>query len=742
MKLIMELKSDALPGSGEGLTGIIDTDINYDDYGIPYIPAKRVKGILKESAEELKDAMDLSGVDILSTEVGTIFGEPGNEKGTELKISDGRLDNYELMKKLLHFTGTDKKDGLSHVFNKEIILDHFTYLRSQTTIEEHGAAKENSLRTFRVLKKGTRFHFDVELPGKYHEDLKKICGVTRRFGISRTRGLGDIKLSVDNSKKVHDEPVNDKPSNLQFSDDQYCRIILSIKNLGQLLVTKQIGKTQSGEKYIPGDVILGALASTYIKNNQLKLPHEYANFQDIFIKGNVTFSNAYPEDENGVIYYPAPLSMVKEKDRENYYNIARDQDCKKIKENEIETKGGAGEFVAIEHDIMESISVETEMEYHHSRPSDKSIGHAREEEGEFFQFSVIKAGRTFQSEITGKFKYLKQIKDILKQQYLFYMGKSGTAQYGKCVVKIKDILPIKKQGSLWEKTESIVLTLVSDTILLNEYGFMVPNPMLLIKEMAEKLGVDQNKLEIEKKFLKFNRIGGFLSVWKMPKIQQTALKAGSVMIIKNNSDTDLELDKIIDHSFGLNTEQGYGQVKINWHGKTDGEIIVKNQPAEIPASPKKGEFSSLKDFIQSILFKRIELLLKAESVKESQGVGKIPSGSFLGKILLFLNQSSSFEEFMEPITQLRDRGKKQLELLEKGLKMKANKISKETIETFITPIYNKIFPNSDLKNILLQSAAIEEHFFKEEEKNLFSLYETYAGFFLNQLKLKKRRENE
>ena len=48
MKIEMKLLSDAIPGSGEGLAGIIDADITYDEYGIPYIPAKRIKGILKD----------------------------------------------------------------------------------------------------------------------------------------------------------------------------------------------------------------------------------------------------------------------------------------------------------------------------------------------------------------------------------------------------------------------------------------------------------------------------------------------------------------------------------------------------------------------------------------------------------------------------------------------------------------------------------------------------------------------
>lgn len=40
----LELLSDTLIGSGEGWGATIDTDVVFDDFGLPYIPARRVKG--------------------------------------------------------------------------------------------------------------------------------------------------------------------------------------------------------------------------------------------------------------------------------------------------------------------------------------------------------------------------------------------------------------------------------------------------------------------------------------------------------------------------------------------------------------------------------------------------------------------------------------------------------------------------------------------------------------------------
>ena len=51
-KLKLSLLSDAVPGNGEGLAGIIDTDICYDEYG-SLCSCQKDQGILRESARDL-----------------------------------------------------------------------------------------------------------------------------------------------------------------------------------------------------------------------------------------------------------------------------------------------------------------------------------------------------------------------------------------------------------------------------------------------------------------------------------------------------------------------------------------------------------------------------------------------------------------------------------------------------------------------------------------------------------------
>ena len=84
-KLNLKLLSDTLIGSGEGWGAIIDNDIVFDDFGLPYIPARRVKGCLRESALEVMEMFEQSGISFASRgDIGTLFGKPGQSESGAL----------------------------------------------------------------------------------------------------------------------------------------------------------------------------------------------------------------------------------------------------------------------------------------------------------------------------------------------------------------------------------------------------------------------------------------------------------------------------------------------------------------------------------------------------------------------------------------------------------------------------------------------------------------------------------
>lgn len=206
-KLILELLSDALPGSGEGFGAVIDQDIVFDDLGIPYIPGKRIKGLLRDSYEGL---MQLVGNSLSINKTEELFGKPGQPEPAPLFISNLYPEDYDNLKNVL--ICLNKK--YPEVFAREAVLEAFTYVRNQTAINDKGVALEHSLRSIRVLKKGLKFIGTIEIDEKKvmsntPEFLGLACLYLKRIGTKRTRGFGEVKcyLTCDNGKNLIDKAL-------------------------------------------------------------------------------------------------------------------------------------------------------------------------------------------------------------------------------------------------------------------------------------------------------------------------------------------------------------------------------------------------------------------------------------------------------------------------------------------------------------------------------------------------------
>jgi CRISPR-associated protein Csx10 len=206
-KIKIKLLSDAVPGSGEGYGAVIDADIVFDELGIPFIPAKRIKGCLRESANDICAMLFESGIEGISIDlsrekdenfqvVKNIFGNRGEDKSAPIYFSNLTIPHYE-----------DNFNALSYfkhkyplVVSSEGIVETFTYIRQQTAIDEDsGTADDHSLRSIRVLKKGAEFEGTVRMekqePGIDYF-LQLACLNFRRFGTKRTRGFGEIECRL------------------------------------------------------------------------------------------------------------------------------------------------------------------------------------------------------------------------------------------------------------------------------------------------------------------------------------------------------------------------------------------------------------------------------------------------------------------------------------------------------------------------------------------------------------------
>jgi len=196
--LILKLKllSDTLIGSGEGWGANIDSDVVFDEFGLPYIPARRIKGSLRESALEVVEMFENSEINAASDkDIYTLFGKPGQDHPSPISFSNLYLADYQSNREWMDWIIRQH----SNYFSREIVLNTFSSIRQQTSIGDEGTAKENSLRTLRVLKKDNLFFGNVVFDPIDNDQLSLLVFSVlnlRHLGTSRNRGLGSVKCCL------------------------------------------------------------------------------------------------------------------------------------------------------------------------------------------------------------------------------------------------------------------------------------------------------------------------------------------------------------------------------------------------------------------------------------------------------------------------------------------------------------------------------------------------------------------
>ncbi len=768
VKLELELLADALPGSGESIVSYIDQDVVFDKYGLPYLPSKRIKGVLRVSARDISDLGELQNP------VENIFGTDGSSR-TAFRISNGYIKNYRNYRDFLKFTEfidnlKFKSNVSSDIFSQSSIKSYFSYIRTQIAVDrKSGTSQEGSLRIFRILRKGLIFNFVVEINDDYFVDFKKICAITRHFGTARTRGFGEISLKIEkkfngNQKAPKSELIssnanvkkeNENDSNKAQSELLYT-IELKLTNKEQLLVSNLISGLQTSELFIRGSYIRGALANFYINKNSIKDPLQDNNFYQIFLSDKVIFSNLYPF-RNNKIFFPTPFSIVKEKSTEKYYDLAYEEDKAKIVESEIQTVPVGG-YTVIESAKLMSYSLASKIESHHLRPKNRKIGHAKKGDAEskvktgtFFHYDVLEPNTQFKGKIIGRSGDLKPIVDILPKRMVIYLGKSRTAQYGKCKLIIESYKKSKKPIQL-DINQKIVITLLSDMILVNKYGNITPDPRIFLKEFADFFKIKETNIKIKHSFLKFKKVGGFNSKWKFPKMQSQALAAGSVIIIKLQDIEHLEVNNNEPLVFGLRKSEGYGLIDINKHGFSKIEKDIADLDKIYQIIPQNDEMP--KDLIDYCISRALKSTLESEAIKKAKSISKSKiskiSRSFLQRLLIFANSSKTIQVLNNKLKDLKDNANQKLKMIEKEVFIENENVQFELFknELFLKILDEKFFnyeniekfqTNNEIKDYLKKLIG-EKTTYLENNNKVIKFYRIYLKFYLTNLILKSKVE--
>lgn len=184
--LTVTLKSDATFGRGEGVAGLVDQEIEHDQYGMPFINGRTLKGLLVEEWANLRFALRSNRFDSTAR---WLFGESGATRGAGGAMM--HVGSAELPSDLRLALRTDLAPSQ--------ILAALTTIRRQTALAaEDAAPEEGSLRAMRALIRGTQLIAPLQFEEEPQPDqlaLLAACALAvRRGGSGRNRGRGRLAL--------------------------------------------------------------------------------------------------------------------------------------------------------------------------------------------------------------------------------------------------------------------------------------------------------------------------------------------------------------------------------------------------------------------------------------------------------------------------------------------------------------------------------------------------------------------
>ena len=564
----IELLSDLSVSDGGVYNSSIDTDICYDQLGLPYIPAKRIKGCLRECAGELNDW----GI-IIPT--GRIFGKGGDQAGT-VRFSSAYLQDYEKYRStILENQGTI----LTHPQN---VLREFSYIRTQTAVNhETGTALDQSLRRMRTAHKGLHFEAELMMPEEDFTYVSQCCRVLKHMGAARTRGLGEVSVTIRKAQEKHAAGETAPYPWLEGST----RLEYEITLLEPLLCKHVRGEEKTAD-YIEGSRILGLIAQGSKEDGGM-------TFVELMAEGELICSNAYLASE-GVRLTPVPACYYSVKNQtggfvdktcdgfgdktEDNRQLSRMKQCYVMEDTE-------GRLVCR--------TVGIEERYHHRRPEDKAVGRAiggKEEDGALYLISAMSAGQRFRGYIEGTPGQIHRVYEYLKGRFKIRLGAGRSAEYGSAEFKITGLGHADQplSGNLWGRGTSsadggscipekctgknIVVKLEAPLILYGDNAAYTTDREILIQEILCALGLRREDIDLTECYIKTMMTGGYNVTWGMKKPVLEAFDMGTVICFRMKEPAGIP--DCAHLWLGERVSEGFGEVTVRRTIPGNGERTI------------------------------------------------------------------------------------------------------------------------------------------------------------------------
>jgi CRISPR-associated protein Csx10 len=203
------------------------------------------------------------------------------------------------------------------------------------------------------------------------------------------------------------------------------------------------------------------------------------------------------------------------------------------------------------------------------------------DEQQVYRYDALAPGQSFQGMILCQSdEDADTLYDLIQNNQQIHIGGARNAGYGLAHIAVQ---PDWNMDTWWEVSHhldsTIVLTFLSDVILRDDYGHYSPT-FDALKQAFNRCGITFEHRTDDYIAIQRTLVGGFNRKWGLPLPQTPAIKMGSVITLANVQSNEDDLWSLVGNGLGERTNEGFGQIALNWQRNQTLEIKSFSKPQE------------------------------------------------------------------------------------------------------------------------------------------------------------------
>jgi hypothetical protein len=193
-RLVLDCLSPTAVGRGEPAAGVVDHEVEHDRWGLPIVGGRALRGLLRDAWLSMRHAFDWR----LEQSAAALLGVEAGDDESILRIGDARVD-------------ADTRAAVAAAVEarrvgRAEVLGAVTEIRYQTARRRDGAPEHGSLRATRAISRGVKLEAPLSWLADPPVDVLAVLALTalctRRVGAHRTRGLGHVRILLDDDLEL------------------------------------------------------------------------------------------------------------------------------------------------------------------------------------------------------------------------------------------------------------------------------------------------------------------------------------------------------------------------------------------------------------------------------------------------------------------------------------------------------------------------------------------------------------